>query len=378
LLGTNPLLAIGAPGVAQPGFPLAGDTDKDGLGLIYEQFGRTFNISGPTAAQENVDTDNLVRGVDPIGFGGCLPAFEDIGPCDSDVDNDGITDRIEGSIWGSSAMNPDSDGDGIGDKMESMKGCGLAAYGLSKGDGVEGRVGFADNTHPDDSFAAAANGMLDCDADQDNDGLPDAAETLGGGANACLLAGGPNVLTLPGGNANISIDDDHDGLPAPGDAGDDLVPFDHDGDGQLDGYECANGFDPTSTASKDGGPFGGGICGDTAPAIVAGEWSGIKDDDADGLLDGWELCKWGTDPLDSDTDGDGVGDCREAADIDGGGIQNISDAIIVAKSALLTPTSRFGRDWVLDFDGSGVVNITDAVLVAQLSLVSPASFCNPA
>ncbi|MEX2246802.1 MAG: hypothetical protein WEC75_08950 [Dehalococcoidia bacterium] len=367
-LGSNPTSAV-----STPPFASFGDPDKDGMGLVYERFARTINISGVPAVggggdNENVDADNLVRGGNAVGFSGCPASDEDLGPCDSDSDNDGVTDRVEAALLGTNPMNGDTDGDGVGDSDESFKGCGLAGFGLSKGDGLQARIGFADLTHPGDN--SVTDGPFDCDTDQDNDGLPDADETDPGIGNACAVAGGPTVLTTPGGTFDISVDDNRNGNPATGiflgsDAGDDGVPWDTDGDGQNDGYECSVGNDPTSSASKSPSA----TCSPAPGTPSGGNWP-AGDTDSDGLTNAWELCKWGTDPGSSDTDGDGVGDCREAADIDGGGIQNITDVVDVAKAGLLAPNTQFGKDWVYDFDGNGSINISDAVIVAQLSLLA--------
>ncbi|MEX2246809.1 MAG: hypothetical protein WEC75_08985 [Dehalococcoidia bacterium] len=340
--------------------PCGGDADCDGLTDAYEAEHPCLKPNIPDAGSDP-DRDTLTNAAEQGGG---------TDPCDVDSDDDGVKDRVEIDFWGTDPLDADSDNDGIPDRDESSGGCGLAGYDLSKGDGIEAKIGFGDFTHP-----MHAGTGLDCDADQDNDGVPDANEPSG---SAC---GG--LPSTPGGTANISVDDDHDGLPAVGffggtDVTDDGIPWDSDLDGQIDGFECANGFDPDDPASRDPGNLGGGICGRLAPGIVAGEWSADPQDpdaDNDGLLDSWEVCKWGTDPADVDSDGDGLGDCREAIDIDGSGLPNISDVVIVAKSALLTAAS-FGRDWVYDVDGGGAINITDAFVVAQLALTAPGTFCN--
>jgi hypothetical protein len=293
-------------------------------------------------------------------------------PCDMDSDDDAVKDRVEVDYSETDPLDADSDDDGTGDRDESFGGCGLAGYDLSKGDGVELRIGFGDFTHP----AHGGVDPLDCDADQDNDGRPDGDEVTGVGCGG--------IATWPGGAANISVDDDHDGNPASGiyfgsDPSDDGVSWDTDGDGQLDGFECAHGLDPVDALSRDAGIPNGGLCGSplASPPVIANEWAGSPDYDADndGLQDGWERCKWGTNPLVADTDGDGVSDCREAADVDGTGVPTIADAVIIAKSAQLAGVG-FGKDWIYDFDGRGSINIADAVLVAQLATIGFGVFCD--
>jgi hypothetical protein len=303
-------------------------------------------------------------------FSQCAAADTNLGPCDTDADNDGLPDRVEAGIWGSDPLNPDSDNDGIGDANESMVGsvCGLGLYGLSRGDGDTTRMGFGDATHP--RVSSALNGLLDCDTDQDNDGLADAGESTGADCGG--------TITQPGGKGDVTIDDNHNGNPATGiltgtDAADDGVPWDTDGDGQIDGYECAQGTNPTLASSKVVSVNVNSAIGCGSPLtspLVANEWgsggspSADLDDDNDGLQNAWERCKWGTSTSTADTDGDGKSDCNEAADIDGSGAVNITDAIIVAKSGQLA-LANFGKDYTLDFDGNGSINLADAIIVAQ-------------
>ena len=83
------------------------------------------------------------------------------------------------------------------------------------------------------------------------------------------------------------------------------------------------------------------------------------DDDADGLLNTWEVCKWGTDPTVVDTDGDGKGDCIEAVDTDGNGIVDFGgDALNSARATLLPAgvgAGKFGKDGDFDLNGNNVI-----------------------
>jgi hypothetical protein len=177
--------------------------------------------------------------------------------------------------------------------------------------------------------------------DCDNDGLSNADELSGA---AC---GG--IVTDPG--PDITYDDNNDGNPSLGslggtDASDDPAAWDTDGDAVRDGFECAHGFDPTDPSSR--------------PTV--GQCGGTGDTDGDGLLDAWESCKWGTNPAVVDTDGDGRGDCKEAADADGNGVVDfVADTIYYAKAALLPP-ALFGKDGDFDIDGNNLVNFVGDVL----------------
>ena len=95
------------------------------------------------------------------------------------------------------------------------------------------------------------------------------------------------------------MDSDGDGLSDDDETlvyGTDPMNTDTDGDGVSDGQEVADGTDPLD------------------PAIYAGAPGPDIDSDGDGLTDTDETDLYGTDPNNSDTDGDGVGDGQEVAD----------------------------------------------------------------
>jgi hypothetical protein len=124
----------------------------------------------------------------------------------------------------------------------------------------------------------------------------------------------------------------------PADGADDGPSWDSDCDGRRDGWV--------------------GACGSTA-----------ADTDGDGLKDAWENCKWGTNPAVIDSDSDGLGDCKEAADVDGNGVVNVNDVVAYAKAALLTPAA-FGKDGNFDIDGNNSLNINDVVQEAKFGLIT--------
>ena len=95
------------------------------------------------------------------------------------------------------------------------------------------------------------------------------------------------------------------------------------------------------------------------PTPGVGSNTAATDADADGLPAAIENCKWGTSDTNTDTNGDGVGDCRAAADIDGNGVANFpGDTIAIAKAA----NGLIGKTQDFDFDGNGIVNFPgDAV-----------------
>jgi hypothetical protein len=133
---------------------------------------------------------------------------------------------------------------------------------------------------------------------------------------------------------DITYDDNNNGIMCPTDMADDGPSWDSDCDGIRDGVEgsCPLAVNPNG------------------------------DDDGDGLLNTWEVCKWGTDPTVVDSDGDTLGDCQEAADVDGNRVVNFTgDVIAYAKAALLAP-SAFGQDGDFDIDGNNVISFTGDVI----------------
>jgi hypothetical protein len=180
-------------------------------------------------------------------------------------------------------------------------------------------------------------------ADCDNDGLSDGDELSGA---AC---GG--IATDPG--PDITYDDDSNGIML--DGSDDGAAWDSDGDGARDGAECALGTDPTNPGSMPS----------------SAQCGGTGDTDGDGLLDAWETCKWGTNPAVIDSDSDGTGDCKEAADVDGNGIVDFVDDVIYYAKAALLPAATFGKDGDFDIDGNGIVDfVDDVVQEAKFALIA--------
>jgi len=162
-----------------------------------------------------------------------------------------------------------------------------------------------------------------CDADLDNDGIANATDPDPGG--------------------DITYDDNNNGIMCLVDAADDGPSWDSDCNGVLDGVE--------------------GSC----PLTV----NPNGDDDADGLLNTWEVCKWGTNPAVIDSDGDTLGDCVEAVDTDGNGIIDFGgDALNSARATLLSP-GAFGKDGDFDLNGNNVLAGdfgADTLTTARMSL----------
>ena len=243
----------------------------------------------------------------------------DVGLTCSDTDSDGLKDYRETEV-GTNPTNPDTDADG---PLDGSDNCALVVNPgqensdsqIGNGKGIAGHDGTVPNSAGD-----LEGDVCETDGDADNDGIPNASDTDPGG--------------------DITYDDNNNGIMCPTDTADDGPSWDSNCDGKLDGWV--------------------GACG-----------SGSTDTDTDGLMDAWENCKWGTNPAVIDSDGDTLGDCREAADVDGNAVVNFpGDVIAYAKAAMLAPAA-FGRDGDFDIDGNNVINFPgDVIQEAKFGLLT--------
>jgi hypothetical protein len=158
-----------------------------------------------------------------------------------------------------------------------------------------------------------------CDTDDDNDGRGDTDEMSG---TLC----GPNFyLTNP-------------------------VLIDTDGDRLTDGWECANGSDPTNPASKNLGPP-------------------TSDGDGDRVPDPWEMRGYGASAASTDSDGDGCADLVEIASIDANKAVGDPDRLAVARRALNIWAPEPNQDYVLDISKNGTIGDEDRLFVARAALL---------
>ena len=239
---------------------------------------------------------------------------------------------------------PDTDGDGVPDVADNCPSVANADQTNFDAAGIDNGPGVA----TDDTTVANDDALGDaCDPDDDNDGLPDSedVEPLGATGICAAFNGATDGHPSPARGDNTN-DDNGDGDPASPmatDAADSGPSWDTDNDGVPDGYECERGSNPRDRIS-------------TPPALG----DDGDDNDGDGLTNGMER-RWGTDPNVVDTDADGMGDCREAADVDGNGVANFpGDTIAIAKAA----SGIIGKTQDFDLDKNGVVNFPGDALAS--------------
>ncbi len=248
------------------------DSDNDGSFDIQNGLYRNADSDGDGRIDliTDFDGDGIADVVDaePASHGTTLDSDGDgiANHLDSDDDNDGISDLLEGNL--------DSDGDGIVDRLDRD----------SDGDGVP------------DSVEA---GLTLSGIDSDGDGIDDAIDVD--------LIGGDD-LDGDGISDALSLrDTDGDGIP-------DALDTDSDGDG-IDDWQEIFGFAPTGFDSD----------GDGIDDAIDVDQVGGEDLNGDGIadalmnlsdLDGDGLPAY----LDSDADGDGLSDGVELGDYDGDGI----------------------------------------------------------
>jgi hypothetical protein len=341
--------------------------------------------------------------------------------CDSDADNDGMTNGAELTFkWDSVGLkcsndsvsptpldptNPDWDGDGVRDGVECALGsnprdaASRPAMPTANDPDKDGLSNASETAYRTQGFSGTASEDVDgdtlvgqSDPDSDNDGVWDGCEILYGGtnplradsdgdtlpdikepntrSNTMEIGNGASITTpdttVPwqGSALDCSLDGDNDGLPNvtdPNPGGD--ITYDDNGNG----IPC---FPPTIDP-LDNGPSWDTNCNgklDGKEAICPLTVNPNGDDDADGLKNTWEVCKWGTNPNIVDSDNDGMGDCKEALDSNGNGTFDFGgDVLNMARAALLpagTGAGKFGRDGVFDLNGNGSIGFGDDVLTA--------------
>jgi gliding motility-associated-like protein len=356
------------------GTPDYKDLDSDGDGLPDSVEGN-IDTDGDTIADfRDLDSDAdgipdaTEKGIDPS-----RPVDTDSDGTpdyrDTDSDNDGISDAIEGTV--------DTDGDGVPDYRDLD----------SDNDGIpditEGNIDTDGDTIP--NFR---------DTDSDGDGKPDAAEGTAdtdgdGSANYLDLdSDGDGVLDATD-QCPLVVGASPTGCPADFDADtyDDVNDLDDDNDGILDSVENAACNPVSASCDTDGDGIPNRLDRDSdndgiSDVIEAGGTDANADGEADGAVDtsgipataGTGLTPPNTDntggsnPYDTDSDGDGISDRIEGlTDSDGDGTPNYldldSDGDGLPDSVEGTRDSDGDgtADYLdLDSDGDGIKDVIEA------------------
>jgi hypothetical protein len=328
--------------------PLDADTDDGGLTDGTEDPNHDGEIdAGERDPNDPLDDVPAVTDSDGDGLSNGEETSIGTNPQDADSDDDGVLDGDEPNHSDDSdgdglinPLDPDSDDDGLFDGTELGLDCDNPATQLARQVCVADADGAATTTSP-------------LDPDSDGGGVRDGSEdaNLNGGLDA----------------------GERD--PTAGHGSDDASVTDTDSDGLSDGTETTIGSNPNDADSDDDGVRDG----DEPNPSADGDSDGLVnvldvDSDNDGLLDGTELgkgcsdpatdaaanhCRADADPLtrtsavDPDSDGGGVRDGSEDADLDGQLDGGESD-----------PTEGEGADdaGVVDSDDDGLSNGTEATL----------------
>jgi protocatechuate 3,4-dioxygenase beta subunit len=196
---------------------------------------------------------------------------------------------------------------------------------------------------PHDTTRPMGDGLGDaCDPDIDNDGIPNTSELR-------LTGVWPQSPPNPCGGAAVT----------------DPMNPDSDGDGVMDGAECALGSDPNNPASKPavGGPDSDGDGLSNAFETSIGSNPNDVDTDDDTILDGTEYKGYGTSLTSTDSDGDGCSDGAEVASLDAINAINAIDLQLIAQT-FLQPV-RANTLQAIDVNKDGAINALDLQLVAR-------------
>jgi len=346
------------------GLPVAGTDldagvfvrDGDGGATTTDPTLYDSDMDGASDGREDRDGDGRFDG-DREGTGS-----DETDPNEADTDGDGVSDGVEGML--------DSDGDGLVDALDT--------------DPLPGWDTDSDGVSDLDELAAGTDRYVE---DTDEDGLSDAME----------LAGPDGIRGTGDETSPVDSDSDDDGLSdlkewlgpdGVAGTGDETGPniFDSDQDGLSDGLESGVGRPLGGGFSMlEGVPYAGTASAtfvlDADPSTVTDPLD--PDTDGDGLTDGaedadsdgrWEATLGGTgtsgsgetDPNSADTDGDGVSDGAENAvgadpldsDTDDGGVDDGTEMWVDGTDPFYAGDDRVGRP---DSDGDGLADDVEVV-----------------
>ncbi|MDI1448007.1 MYXO-CTERM sorting domain-containing protein [Polyangium sp. 6x1] len=376
------------------------DTDGDGVPNVLDADSDNDGLFDGT--ELGLDCSNAAT---DTSAGTCRPDA-DMGatttsPIDADTDDGGVSDGSEdGNLNGQ--IDPgegdpnlaadditivDTDGDGLSDIVEGT-------LGTDPNDADTDDDGVPDGQEPNPAEDTDGDGLINAlDPDSDNDGLLDGTELgydcNGAGTNTAVCVPDADMgatKTSPidpdtddGGVSDGSEDTNLNGQIDPGekdpnDPSDDSTVVDTDGDGLSDDLEETLGSDPNDADSDDDGVpdgqepnFSIDTDGDGVPNVLD------ADSDNDGLFDGTELGKdcsnpatdqaaghcvpdgdmgaTKTSPIDKDTDGGGVSDGSEDANLNG-----------VVDPGEGNPNDPSDDSTIVDTDGDGLSDDLEGTL----------------
>ena len=354
-LGTNPNAADsdgdGVSDGVEVGPNLGTHVDTDGDGVI----------NALESSIVDSDGDGVSNQLDPANNNPCVPNASHAACLAADSDGDGLTNAQEDAL-GTGRNTADTDGDGVNDGAEvgnvvtpaDSDGDGAidaleSSLVDSDGDGVSNPADAA-NGNP---CVPNANSTPCLALDNDGDGLTNGQEDLIGTDRHVVDSDGDgtNDGTEVGGNANLPLDSDFDGVPNVLESS--IV--DSDGDGVPDQLDPANNNpcvpNPGSAACLAMDSDGDGLSNSQEDALGTNRSS--PDSDGDGVNDGAEVGGTVNAPVDSDHDG--TIDARESsiADSDGDGVSNQADAF---DSDPCKPNSHSTACQAVDSDGDGLTN----------------------
>jgi hypothetical protein len=406
------------------GCSLSCDLDNDGIVNsvdIDDDFDgvKDVNDVDPCDPMSDSDADGIPDIIETGGDGAYNIAF-DTNPLNPDTDEDGLSDGIEDANqdgeWNpdteTNPLNPDTDDDNIVDGVEDANQDGVYEPGSESdpkdqcspnetfpvcdwdNDGIPNSIDMDDDGDcvPDDQDLA----NFDINSDSDNDGISD-REECDNGSNP-LDPCDPNPLhpTCTGNMNDIDLDgylsdvDPSDPLFDPNDNDacqpdftngmcdfdNDTEPNDIDLDDDGDGVADVDDVDPyniLSDSDNDGlaDYFETGGNGDQSYDVGIDTDPLNPDTDGDGILDGTEdtnlngdLDAGETDPLDDDSDDDSLLDGEEDANQDG--VLNIGESDPLNpdddNDGVLTIDEDTNQDTDLfndDTDGDGIVDFMD-------------------
>jgi cysteine-rich repeat protein len=235
--------------------------------------------------------------------------------CDTDDDNDGLSDTFELTTSSTSPFNPDTDGDRIRDDVDN---CRL----VGNNDQLNTDLNLQNAGAP---IVADSEGDV-CDNDDDNDTVDDfddddpfnpfvCADADNDQCDDCAIVASPNIL--------------NDGLDSDSDVTCDLGDSDDDNDGFSDEHEEICGTLTRNPGSRPLDTDGDGLCDNGVD----------NDDDDDGLLDtvedadgdGFYDIGVETNFRDADTDDDGTSDDSDNCPLTPNADQRNTDANLAAQ-----------------------------------------------